>query len=89
MCGICVAEVGYTMEQVLTGASKRDILVPRIKQHYRMSMLASLEKRQQRGRKVRAALGIEEPEDLVDIEALKLKDDPFPNFKPRHALLRF
>ncbi|KAL1597159.1 hypothetical protein SLS60_008741 [Paraconiothyrium brasiliense] len=82
MCALCAAEAGYTMEQVLDSEPRKDTFRAKMKERNRRSMLASLEERQDRGRKIRASLGIPEPCNLLDIESMKLEDDPFPNFQP-------
>ncbi|KAJ4346475.1 uncharacterized protein N0V89_010404 [Didymosphaeria variabile] len=87
ICALCAAEAGYTMEQVLNSEPRKDTLRAKMKQRNRRSMLASLERRQDRGRKMRASLGIQEPCGLLDIERMKLEDDPFPKFQPAPVLL--
>lgn len=85
MCAICTDEKGYSVKKFLDAEPKKDVMEARMKEKYKKSMIASLERRREKGRKSRAELGIPESEHRkkdLDIEALKLKDDPFVNFRP-------
>ncbi|KAF9737270.1 hypothetical protein PMIN07_000880 [Paraphaeosphaeria minitans] len=89
MCAICVGEAGYTMEQVLNAEPRKDALQTRMKERYRLSMLASLAKQRERGRQIRASMGEPEHWSAQSIESMKLDNNPFPNFQPRPFIPNF